>query len=33
MWCVAYTVHVAGSIGENTVRVPCDHLGSYVLLQ
>ena len=33
MWCVAYTVHVAGSIWENAVRVPCDRLGSYVLSQ
>ena len=33
MRCVAYTVRIAGSIGENAVRVPCDRLGSCILLQ
>ena len=33
MWYVAYTVCVAGSIGKNVVRVPCDHVGSYILSQ
>ena len=26
MWCIAYTVCIAGSIGENAVGVPCDRL-------
>ena len=25
MWCIVYTVCIAGSIEENAVRVPCDH--------